>query len=418
MSGSQEASDAGAAVTAAYRDEWSSIVATLIRMTGDWDLAEEAAGAAFEKAVKRWPDDGIPTSPGGWLTTVARNHALDVLRRRTSERTKYQEVAIMQHLESEASEPSVGPLGIDDRLRLLFTCAHPALPLEARVALTLRTVAGLTTSEIARAFFVPEATMAQRLVRAKGKIRNAGIPYRTPDADALPERLHGVLSVLYLVYNEGYVPSSGDEVVRVDLAGEAIRLTRLVIRLMPAESEARALLALMVLQHARRAARTRDGELVSLDAQDRSQWRADEIAEGLQLLTDSSGRGPYRVQAEIQAVHARAGSADGTDWSRIVALYDELRSFSDSPFVALNHAIARGFAEGPDAGLADLDALAASGWLDGYHLLPAAQAEFLARRGDAGPALERYRQAIALAPTEHERRHLERKVSLLGQPLG
>ncbi len=408
--------DAAAAVSTAYREEWSNIVATLIRMTGDWDLAEEAAGAAFEKAVKRWPDDGVPTSPGGWLTTVARNHALDVLRRRTSERSKYQEVAMMQQLEGDEVESSVGPLGADDRLRLLFTCAHPALPLEARVALTLRTVAGLTTTEIARAFLVPEATMAQRLVRAKSKIRNAGIPYRTPDADALPARLHGVLSVLYLVYNEGYGPSSGDEVVRVDLAAEAIRLTRLVVRLMPAESEARALLALMVLQHARRAARSIDGELVSLEAQDRSQWKADEIAEGLELLSDPGARGPYRVQAEIQAVHARAGAAEDTDWGRIVALYGELAGYSDSPFVAFNHAIARGFAEGPDAGLAGLDALAASGKLDGYHLLPAAQAEFLARRGDPAAAIERYREALALAPTEPERRHLTRKLAQLEPP--
>jgi len=407
---------AAAAVSAAYRDEWSSIVATLIRMTGDWDLAEEAAGSAFEKAVKRWPTEGVPTSPGGWLTTVARNHALDVLRRRASERSKYREVAIMQQLESEESPSSVGPLGVDDRLRLLFTCAHPALPLEARVALTLRTVAGLTTTEIARAFFVPEATMAQRLVRAKGKIRNAGIPYRTPDAEALPARLHGVLSVLYLVYNEGYGPSSGDDVVRVDLAGEAIRLTRLVVRLMPAEAETRALLALMVLQHARRGARTRDGELVSLEVQDRSQWEAGEIAEGLELLADEGERGPYRAQAEIQAVHARASTAEETDWGQIVELYDELLGYSDSPFVALNQAIARGFAEGPDAGLAGLDALAASRKLDGYHLLPAAQAEFLARRGDAAAAMEHYRQAMALAPTGPEQRHLEREIERLSGP--
>jgi RNA polymerase sigma-70 factor (ECF subfamily) len=409
-------SDAATAVSAAYRDEWSSIVATLIRMTGDWDLAEEAAGAAFEKAVKRWPDEGIPTSPGGWLTTVARNHALDVLRRRTSERSKYREVAIMQQLEGEGSEPDAGLLGIDDRLRLIFTCAHPALPLEARVALTLRTVAGLTTSEIARAFLVPEATMAQRLVRAKGKIRNAGIPYRTPEGDALPARLHGVLAVLYLVYNEGYAPSSGDEVVRVDLADEAIRLTRLLVRLMPAEPETRALLALMLLQHARRAARTLDGELVSLEAQDRSRWDAGEIAEGLELLSDPAGRGPYRIQAELQAVHATAGTADGTDWPRIVTLYDELLRYSDSPFVALNRAIARGFAEGPDVGLAGLDALAATGRLDGYHLLPAAQAEFLALRGDAAAAVARYREAIALAPTGPEQRHLERKMRGISPP--
>jgi len=410
MAPSQPDDAVARAVADAHREEWSRVVATLIRTTGDWDLAEEAVGEAFEKALRRWPADGIPTSPGGWLTTVARNHALDVLRRRTSEQSKYREVAIMRSLEGEA-DADVEPLAADDRLRLIFTCAHPALPLEARVALTLRTVAGLTTAEIARAFFVPEATMAQRLVRAKGKIRNAGIPYSTPSAEALPARLDGVLAVLYLVYNEGYGPSSGDAVLRVDLAAEAIRLTRLVVSLMPAESEARALLALMVLQHARRAARTRDGELVTLDEQDRALWNAAEVAEGLELLASAPGRGPYRVQAEIQAVHARAVDANATDWRRIADLYAEFARFSDSPFIALNHAISQGFADGPAIGLAELETLAASRRLEGYHLLPAAQAEFLTRAGREVDAAERYREAIALAPTTPERRHLERKLA-------
>ncbi len=404
--------DAETAIEGAYREEWSRVVATLIRMTGDWDLAEESAGAAFEKAVTRWPAEGVPAKPGGWLTTVARNHALDVLRRRASERLKYREVAIMQTLESEGEQGAPdGALASDDRLRLIFTCAHPALPMEARVALTLRTVGGLTTGEIARAFLVTEATMAQRLVRAKSKIRNAGIPYRTPATEALPARLDGVLAVLYLVYGEGYAPSAGEAVLRVDLAAEAIRLTRLVVGLLPDASEARALLALMLVQHARRGARIRDGEVATLGEQDRSLWDAAEISEGLRLLADGGPRRPYRLQAEIQAVHASAADADSTDWKRIAGLYAELAALTDSPFVALNHAIARGFADGPAAGLAALDAVAASQRLDGYHLLPAAQAEFLARDGEPIAAVERLRAAIELVPTEPERRHLERKIA-------
>ena len=404
-------------MAAAHRDEWSQVVATLIRLTGDWDLAEESAAAAFEKALTRWPTDGIPRSPGAWLTTVARNRARDVLRRRASERQKYEEVAAMARLEGEevTMDADDAALDVDDRLRLIFTCAHPALPLESRVALTLRTVAGLTTPEIARAFLVPEPTMAQRIVRAKNKIRHAGIPYREPTADALPERLAGVLAVLYLVYGEGYAPTSGDAVVRVDLAAEAIRLTRLVVRLLPDEPEARALLALLVLQHARRDARTRDGELVTLDEQDRSRWHRAEVDEGLALAADA-GDGYYGLQARIQAVHAAAPTADATDWRSIVLLYDGLAALTDSPFVALNRAIARGFAEGAAAALTDLARLAADGRLDGYHLLPAARAEFIARSGDRDAAAASYREALALAPTVPERRHLERRLAALAPP--
>lgn len=312
----------------------------------------------------------------------------------------------------------------DDRLRLVFTCAHPALPMEARVALTLRTVGGLETGEIAGAFLVPQATMAQRISRAKKKIRHAGIPYRVPTADLLPERLGGVLAVLYLIANEGYLASHGDALQRLDLAEEAIRLTRLVVALLPRDGESRALLALMLLQHARSAARVdAAGDLVPLPEQDRTIWDAAEIAEGLALLDGPPGEGrrgdppgPYRLQAEIQAVHARAASPDGTDWRAIVARYDDLAMLADSPFVALNRAIARGMAFGPQRGLDDLALLEVSGRLAGYHLLPAAQADLLRRLDRADDAAARYREAIALARTAPERRFLERRLAELDDP--
>ncbi|MGH3704852.1 MAG: RNA polymerase sigma factor, partial [Agromyces sp.] len=307
----------------------------------------------------------------------------------------------------------------DDRLRLIFTCAHPALPIESRVALTLRTVGGLETSEIARAFFVPESTMAQRIVRAKRKIRHAGIPYRVPPPEALPARLDGVLAVLYLVANEGYVASSGDRLQRVDLAVEAIRLMRLVVELLPDASEPRALLALMVMQHARATTRVdADGGLVPLDEQRRELWDRALIAEGLALLdsttrVERAPRGPYRLQAEIQAVHVRARTPEETDWAAIVRRYDELALLTKgaSPFVELARAIAIGMADGSDAGLAALSALESSGRLAGYHLLPAAQADFLRRSGRAEAAAARYREAIPLAPTAPERRYLERRLA-------
>ncbi|QEO14044.1 RNA polymerase subunit sigma-24 [Agromyces intestinalis] len=418
-----------AALRTAFEGEWARVVATLIRVTGDWDVAEEAAAGAFERAAVTWPRDGVPRTPGAWLTTTARNLALDRLRRRGVEAEKVKEWIVEREFEGGTGGPPDpadviadrdGP-GWDDRLRLVFTCAHPALPMEARVALTLRTVGGLETGEIARAFLVPEATMAQRLVRAKRKIRNAGIPYRVPPPDALPERLGGVLAVLYLIANEGYLASSGDRLQRLDLAAEAIRLTRLVTQLVPDDPEARALLALLLLQHARRDARAgADGELVPLDAQDRSRWDAAEIAEGLRLLETSArvahrtpDRGPYRLQAEIQAVHARAATSAATDWAQIAARYDELAGFGHSPIVELNRAIAHGFAEGPQAALTALAALEASGSLDGYHLLPAAQADFLRRAGEADAAAARYREAIALARTAPERRYLERRLAEL-----
>ncbi|MGR2752061.1 RNA polymerase sigma factor [Agromyces arachidis] len=403
------------------------MVATLIRRTGDWDVAEEAAAGAFERAAATWPRDGVPGNPGAWLTTAARNLALDRLRRRGVEAGKVEEWIEMERFAGrDAGPPDPADLVArepewDDRLRLVFTCAHPALPMEARVALTLRTVGGLDTGEIARAFHVPEATMGQRISRAKRKIRNAGIPYRVPTDDLLPERLGGVLAVLYLVANEGYLASHGESLQRLDLTVEAIRLARLVVALMPDADEARALLALMLLQHARSAARAdAAGDLVPLPEQDRSRWDAAEIAEGLALLEPLAARrdapGQYRLQAEIQAVHARARSADDTDWPAIVDRYDALAMLADSPFVALNRAIARGMAFGPRHGLDDLALLAASGRLDGYHLLPAAQADLLRRLGDTDAAAARYREALALVPTAPERRFLERRLAELGMP--
>lgn len=401
-----------AAVRGAFEAEWARLVATLIRVTGDWDVAEEAAAGAFERALLTWPRDGVPRNPGAWLTTAARHLALDRLRRRTVEAQKLKEWAAMEHATGPASQDPADRATtepeVDDRLRLVFTCAHPALPLEARVALTLRTVAGLTTAEVARAFFTREATMAQRLVRAKQKIAHAGIPYRVPPASELPGRLDGVLAVLYLIHNEGYTATSGEALQRPDLAVEAIRLARLLVGLLP-EPEAVGLLALMLLQHARAGARVdAAGELVPLEEQDRSRWDAAGIAEGLELLAGTPVRGPYGVQAAIQAVHARARTASDTDWREILAWYDRLPA---TPFVRLNRAIALGMADGPHAGLAELAALRTSGELARHHLLPAARADLSRRAGLPVAAAAHYREAIALAPTGAERRYLQRRLA-------
>ena len=421
--GARAAADAADAVARAYRDEWARVVATLIRATGDWDVAEDATADAFERAARRLATEGVPRNPGAWLTTVAKNRALDVLRRRGVETGKVREWMAMDELtgggasDDPAELAAAGPEW-DDRLRLVFTCAHPALPIEARVALTLRTVGGLDTAEIARAFLVPEATMAQRLVRAKRKIRHAAIPYRVPSADELPERLGGVLAVLMLVHNEGYLASSGDRLLRLDLQEEAIRLARLVVALLPDADEARALMALLLLQHARSAARVDgEGELVPLDEQDRSRWNHAEVAEGLALLantpSDPGTIGTYRVQAEIQAVHARARTAGETDWTEIVGWYDALLAASPSPVVELNRAVAHGLAGDTTLALAELDRLEASGQLGDHHLLAAAQADLLRRNGRTEDAAARYRDAIRLAPTGPERRFLERRLAAL-----
>jgi RNA polymerase sigma-70 factor (ECF subfamily) len=403
------------AVSAAFRAEWGRVVATLIAVTGDWDLAEECAQDAFTRAIQAWERDGVPDRPGAWLTTAARNRAIDVLRRRANESAKLREAARFQLAEpSGVDAPEAGDSGIsDDRLRLIFTCCHPALPLEARVALTLRTLAGLTTAEIARSLLVAEPTMAQRIVRAKRKIRNAAIPYRVPPASLLPDRTAGVLAVLYLLFNEGYSATSGADVVRADLCAEAIRLARLLVRLMPGEPEAGGLLALMLLQDSRRAARTdSQGELVTLEEQDRSRWNRAEIAEGQQVLNGAlrTGRpGPYQLQAVIASCHAGAEQVADTDWPVIARVYGQLARITPSPVVELNRAVAVGMAQGPEAGLALMDALAESGSLAGYHLLPAARADLLRRLGRQAEAADAYSEALALAGTDAERRYLTRR---------
>lgn len=404
------------AVDDAFRQDWGRVVATLISLTGDWDLAEDCAQEAFAQAVRSWAADGVPQRPGAWLTTVARNRALDRLRRGANEATKLRQAAILAPADVvEAVEDDDIP---DDRLRLIFTCCHPALPLEARVALALRTLTGLTTAEIARAFLVPEATMAKRLVRAKQKIRDAGIPYRVPPAHLLPERTAGVLAVIYLLFNEGYAASSGPDPIRVDLCAEAIHLGRVLTALMPREPEARGLLALMLLHHARRSGRVdAAGDLIPLEEQDRSGWDKEAITEGEALLDQAAALrapGPYQVQAAIALCHASAAEASATDWPVIARLYERLLELTPSPIVLLNHAVAVAMADGPEAGLRLVDTAAAAGGLDGYHLLPATRADLLRRLGRTAAAAEHYRAALDLAPTDAERRFLARRLHEVG----
>src|SRR5690349_4325534 len=389
-------------------------------MTGDWDLAEECAQDAFAQALKTWSRDGVPHRPGAWLTTVARNRALDRLRRSAAEAVKLREAATLAVIEGP------GPAGDDDsgipddRLRLMFTCCHPALSLEARVALTLRTLAGLTTAEIARAFLVPEQTMAKRLVRAKHKIHDARIPYRVPPAHLLPERTSGVLGVLYLLFNEGYSASAGADLVRKGLCAEAIRLALALAQLMPDEPEALGLLALMYFHDARRMTRVdATGDLVRLEDQDRSRWDAAEIGEGVAILDAALRRGrpgAYQVQAAIAACHATAADAADTDWAEIAALYGELVRLVPSPVVELNRAVAVAMAAGPAAGLELVAALDASGALRGYHLLAATRADLLLRLGRRDEAAASYREALGLAGTDSERRFLTRRLADLAAP--
>jgi RNA polymerase sigma-70 factor (ECF subfamily) len=396
-----------------YADGWSRIVATMIRFTGgDWDLAEECAQDAFAQALRTWPQAGVPRQPLAWLTTAARNRAVDRLRRATNEAAKISAWAAQQRTTQEEAPAYSSDSEIpDERLELMFTCCHPALNLDAQVALTLRSLAGLSTAEIARAFLVPERTMGQRIFRAKQKVAHAVIPLRVPPAHLLPERLPAVLHVLYLLYNEGY----GDTEHKTRLSREAIRLARVLASLMPDEPEAHGMLALMLLHEARRASRLdAQGDLVTLEGQDRSLWDRDQIAEGAAILERALRRrraGAFQIQAAIAACHATAPSTAETDWLQIVALYEQLARVAPSPIVELNHAVALAMAQGPEAALPLVDAIFASGQLDGYYLLHATRADLLHRAGRAAEADASLRVALELVPTEAERRLLERRLA-------
>jgi RNA polymerase sigma-70 factor, ECF subfamily len=408
-----------ATVDAVYRAESRRVLATLIRLLGDFDLAEEAMHDAFTAAVERWPRDGVPANPRAWLVSTGRFKSIDGIRRRA--RFDASLVVIAEQLDDRASEGAGqdDQAVDDDRLRLIFTCCHPALPPDAQIALTLREVCGLTTEEIARAFLSAAPTVAQRIVRAKAKIRDARIPYQVPSRADLPDRLDSVLHVVYLVFNEGYSASSGASLTRHDLSGEAIRLGRLLIELLPepAEPEALGLLALMLLHESRRAARTSSaGELVLLDEQDRARWDRELIAEGSALVERalrSRRFGPYTLQAAIAAVHAEAASAEATDWAQIVGLYDVLARADPSPVVELNRAAAVAMRDGPSAGLALIDAILARGDLNDYHLAHSARADLCRRLGNTAEARASYGHALALTRQEPERRFLERRLAEL-----
>jgi len=406
--------DADLAVDEVYRSDWGRIVAALIRLAGDFEIAEEAAQEAFAAAVDQWRTSGIPEFPRAWIIQTARHKVIDGIRRLKLHRAKLESYAISEQNET-IEEPDYDAAEIpDDRLRLIFTCCHPALAREAQVALTLRTLGGLDTDEIARAFLVPPATMAQRLVRAKRKIRDAGIPYTLPAASDMPERLDAVLTVIYLIFNEGYATTRG-RLVRTDLCSEAIRLARnlrtLFLPQPPAELDG--LLALMLLHDARRDARLdQAGDLIVLEEQDRSLWNQPQIAEALPLVLAGlqGGPGPYALQAAIAAVHCRASRSEDTDWRQILQLYDVLERFQPSPIVALNRAVAVAMADGPQSGLAIIDTIDASGGLDGYHLLHSARADLLRRMGSKEESAKAYLRALDLVTNDSERRFLERRL--------
>lgn len=410
--------DAAAAVESVYRSDWGRIVATLISMLGDFELAEEFAQEAFTAALDDWPVSGVPESPRAWIVSTARHKAIDRLRRQQNYSQKLQQYVHSGFIQ-ESEQPDYNFEEIpDERLRLIFTCCHPALAAEAQIALTLRTLCGLETDEIARAFLVPEPTMAQRLVRAKRKIRDAGIPYVVPELKDMAARLDTVLTVIYLVFNEGYTATRGDKLMRTDLCAEAIRLGRLVRELLqPAPPvEATGLLAMMLLHDARREGRLDDaGDLVTLEEQDRSRWNHQQISEALPLAREAlvQGPGPYAVQAAIAAEHCRAKRAEETDWRRIILLYDLLERMQPSPIVSLNRAVAVAMAQGPDAGLVLMDQIAESNHLENYHLLHAGRADLLRRKGAFEDAAKSYRRALSLVSNESERRYLERRLKSL-----
>jgi RNA polymerase sigma-70 factor, ECF subfamily len=420
---SQLTPEAAAAVEAVYRSDWGRIVATLIRLVGDFDLAEEAAQEAFTAAVDQWPASGVPESPAAWIIQTARHKAIDRIRRQANFAQKLESHAMDLALFGEPSQqsdydPSVIP---DDRLRLIFTCCHPALVPEAQVALTLRTLCGLETDEIARAFLVPVPTMAQRLVRAKNKIRDAGIPYVVPETKDMAARLDAVLTVIYLVFNEGYAATRGGPLVRTDLCAEAIRLGRLVRTLMAPNSpaEATGLVALMLLHDARREARLDEaGDIVVLEEQNRSRWNQAQIAEALPLVQEAlrDGVGPFALQAAISAQHCQAARAEDTNWPQIVRLYDLLERLQPSPIVSLNRAVAVAMAQGPRAALAIVDALVAAGDLESYYLLHATRADLFRRLGASEEAAKSYAQALALVTNESERRFLQRRLREVQPP--
>jgi len=400
-----------------YRSESRRVFATLVRLLGDFDRAEDALHDAFAAAVRQWPSEGVPANPRAWLVSAGRFKAIDAIRRRS--RFDASLATLASQLDAASGDPAAmdDEAIEDDRLRLIFTCCHPALAPEARIALTLREVCGLTTEEIARAFLTTPPTLAQRIVRAKAKIRDARIPYQVPEPADLPERLDAVLRVVYLVFNEGYAASSGDALTRADLSGEAIRLARLILELLPAP-EVAGLLALMLLHDARRAARaTPEGDIVLLEEQDRSLWDRRQIADGTALIARALATrrfGPYTVQAAIAAVHASAPEAAATDWDEIVALYDVLLRLAPSPVVELNRAVAVAMRDGPAAGLALIDTILARGDLGNYHLAHSARADLLRRLGRAAEARAAYEQALALTQQEPERRFLQRRLAELG----